>query len=189
MDVVVHRVADTHVLDVVDVEFDVGRDIRRLDGAQVDSVNFCVWVQLGDCEDNMSVCDGHPSCRKTLTIHRPQSGAGSKIHDNLDIVWNGGKNVASIKGLQHHVVHKALPLLLSFVVGQHVAVIAVCLVAATKPIAVLADAGRKGEGAVERAGRPAAVIVGAVGTAVVPVGVETADAAVRRNRQSLSVIT
>jgi hypothetical protein len=55
VDVVVHGIADANVLDVVDKEFDVCRDIRGLDGAQVDSVDFCAWIYIGDCENRMSV--------------------------------------------------------------------------------------------------------------------------------------
>jgi len=55
VDVVVHGIADTNVLDVIDEEFDVCRDIGRLDGAQVDSVNFGTRMQIGDCENRMSV--------------------------------------------------------------------------------------------------------------------------------------
>ena len=54
VDIVEDGVADANVLDVVDDEPDVWWDIGRLDGAQVDCVNFRVWTKVGDCKNNMS---------------------------------------------------------------------------------------------------------------------------------------
>ena len=60
--------------------------------------------------------------------------------------------MTAIGSLQHHEMFDLLPLLLQLVVGQCVAAVAVRLVAAAEPIAVLADARSKGGAAVERRG-------------------------------------
>lgn len=75
-----------------------------------------------------------------LTIQWPQCSPRAKINDVLDVVWDGCEDVAAVGDLQHHVVLHLLPLLLSVVVWQHVATIAIGLVAATEPITVLANA-------------------------------------------------